>query len=463
MPRTKRVFTCQNCGAESLKWIGHCPQCHEWNCYIEREVTANVADLPSATAQELAAVNLEDSPRMVLPLTEFNRVLGGGIVPGSLILIGGDPGIGKSTLLLQAAGSIAEKLGKVLYVSGEESISQIKLRADRLGLSGKELFILPETRLEAILDYASDISPQIIIVDSIQTAHVEEAGAAGSLSQVRECTMRLMRWAKSSGKPAFLVGHVTKEGAIAGPHVMEHMVDVVLYLEGERYSTNRILRSVKNRFGSTNEIGIFEMRDQGLFEVSDPSQALLSQHRDGSIGSVIVPILEGTRPFLVEIQALTNPTSFGAPRRTANGIDFNRLVLIAAVLSRRGGISLANQDIIANVAGGIRINEPAVDLALALAIASSFRNARVAPGLVALGEIGLSGELRAVSQLDRRLAEAANLGFKTCILPSPLPKGVSIPESLSLKPVQTLLEAVKSTVFAGATEESLQPSRPDFR
>jgi len=446
MAKERTVFVCQNCGNESPKYIGRCPQCQEWNCYAEKVTSAPSAGGPAAPAQELSSVSLENSPRLLLPFSEFNRVLGGGIVPGSLILIGGDPGIGKSTLLLQVAATVAEKTGKVLYVSGEESISQIKLRADRLGISGKGLFTLAETRIEAILDQATNIAPTMAIIDSIQTVFVEGAGAAGSIGQVRECTLRLMQWAKSSGIPVFLVGHVTKEGAIAGPHVMEHMVDVVLYLEGEHFSANRILRSVKNRFGSTNEIGIFEMRDQGLFELADPSQALLSHRTEGSTGSVIVPTLEGTRPLLVEIQALTNPTAFGVPRRTANGLDFNRVILMAAVLSRRGGIPLANQDIIANVVGGIKIGEPAVDLGLALAIASSYRNVKIDPRLVAVGEIGLSGELRPVSQLDRRISEAAKLGFETCVLPSSIPPNLSVPKSIALRPVKTVAEAIKSAL-----------------
>jgi DNA repair protein RadA/Sms len=410
--------------------------------------------LPSATVQELSTISLSATARLPLHFDEFNRVLGGGVVPGSLTLIGGDPGIGKSTLLLQIAAHVAEgktglseeECARVLYVSGEESLSQIKLRADRLGLGGKGLFILPETRMENILDQAQRLLPQLVIIDSIQTVYVEGSGAAGSVSQVRECTLSIMQWAKSSGIPVFLVGHVTKEGAIAGPRVLEHIVDVVLYLEGERFSAYRLLRSVKNRFGSTNEIGIFEMRDRGLVEITDPSQALLSQRTDGTIGSVIVPTLEGTRPLLVEIQALTNPTSFGLPRRTANGVDFNRLVLIAAVLSRRGGIALSNQDIIANVAGGIKINEPAIDLGLSLAIASSFRSIKIDPGLVAVGEVGLSGELRTVSQLDRRVAEAARLGFETCLLPAPTPKALSVSAGIKLRPAGTLSEALKAAL-----------------
>ncbi|MCL0060500.1 DNA repair protein RadA [Dehalococcoidia bacterium] len=453
MAKARTIFVCQHCGNESLKWLGRCPQCDTWDSFIERAASTSAAGLPSATVQELSTVSLSATARLPLHFAEFNRVLGGGVVPGSLVLIGGDPGIGKSTLLLQVAAEVAEtKTGlsekepdpaRVLYVSGEESVSQIKLRADRLGLGGKGLFILPETRMEHILDHAQGLSPHLVIIDSIQTVYVEGSGAPGSVSQVRECTLSIMQWAKSSDIPVFLVGHVTKEGTIAGPRVLEHIVDVVLYLEGERFSAYRLLRGVKNRFGSTNEIGIFEMRDQGLVEITDPSQALLSQRTDGAIGSLIVPTLEGTRPLLVEIQALTNPTSFGLPRRTANGVDFNRLLLIAAVLSRRGGIALSNQDIIANVAGGIKINEPAIDLGLALAIASSFRSIKIDPRLVTIGEVGLSGELRTVSQLDRRVAEAARLGFETCLLPAPIPKGLSISAGIKLRPVGTLSEALK--------------------
>ncbi len=448
MAKLRVIYVCSNCGAESPKWIGHCPQCQEWNTYSEKTASTSVSTpLISNPAQELGNISLDSIPRVQVRFSEINRVLGGGIVPGSLVLIGGDPGIGKSTLLLQLAASVAQSAGKVLYVSGEESLSQLKLRAERLGVDGRGLYTLSEIRLETILHEATGLDPELVIVDSIQTTCVEGAGAAGSISQVRECTMQLMHWSKSTGTPVFLAGHVTKEGAIAGPHVMEHMVDVVLYLEGERFSANRILRSVKNRFGSTNEIGLFEMRDRGLFEITDISKALLSHRSKGSIGSIIVPTLEGTRPLLVEIQALTNPTSYGMPRRTANGVDFNRLVLLAAVLSRRGGIPLANQDIIVNVTGGIRINEPAIDVGIALAIASSFRNTRIDPGLVAVGEIGLSGELRPVSQLDRRIGEAANLRFETCILPSPLPSGVSSPDGIELRPVKTLSEAINTVLL----------------
>jgi DNA repair protein RadA/Sms len=410
---------------------------------VERVLSPIRAAKPKPIGQELSRVSIEGLSRLILPFSEFNRVLGGGIVPGSLVLIGGDPGIGKSTLVLQVAGMVAQEGGEVLYVSGEESVPQIKLRAERLGLVGERLYLLPEAALENILEYGQELLPQLMVIDSVQTVYLEGlASAAGSVGQLRECTLRLMQWAKSSGVPVLLVGHVTKDGTIAGPHVLEHIVDVVLYLEGERFSSFRLLRGVKNRFGSTNEVGVFEMRDRGLVEVDNPSQAFLSQRAESAIGSVIVPTLEGTRPLLVEIQALTSPSSFGLPRRTANGVDFNRLVLIAAVLNRRAGVALSNQDIIVNVVGGIKISEPAADLGIALAIGSSFRGIRAKPNMVAIGEVGLSGELRAVSQLERRLAEAAKLGFNACLLPASAQTWVT---SLPIEPiaVSSLSQALK--------------------
>jgi len=348
----------------------------------------------------------------------MDRVLGGGLVPGSLVLIGGEPGIGKSTLLLQASARMAENNKPVAYISGEESVAQVKLRAERLNISGKRIYILSETNLPIILEYLEELSPGLVVVDSIQTMYVENiSGTPGSISQIRESTLGLMHWVKQNNVPAFITGHVTKDGSIAGPGVLEHIVDVVLYLEGEPFSNYRVLRSVKNRFGSTNEVGIFEMCGNGLAEVSDPAQVFLSRHSDAAIGSIVVPTLEGSRPLLVEIQALTTPTGFGPPRRIANGIDFNRLLLISAVLTKRAGIRLSNQDIIVNVTGGIKVNEPAVDLGIASAIASSFHDSKPLPGLVVLGELGLNGELRAVPQMERRLAEVIRLGFKSCLMP----------------------------------------------
>jgi DNA repair protein RadA/Sms len=397
---------------------------------------------PLSAPEELSRVSGEESPRLALSLEEFNRVLGGGIVPGSLVLIGGDPGIGKSTLLLQVSAMVAQDGAKVLYVTGEESVGQVKLRANRLGLGGERLYVLPETNLETILEHIEGASHALVVIDSIQTVYLDGLGSApGSVGQIRECTMRLMQWAKVAGVPILISGHVTKDGAIAGPRVLEHIVDVVLYLEGEPFSSYRLLRGVKNRFGSTNEVGIFEMRGNGLVEVANPSEVFLSQRAREAVGSAVVPTLEGTRPLLVEIQALTSTTSFGFPRRTANGIDFNRLLLITAVLTKRAGLSLGNQDIIVNVVGGLRVSEPAADLGVALAIASSLRGAAIDPNLVAIGELGLSGELRAVPHLERRLGEAAKLGFRRCLLPRT--KKVDVPQGIELIGAESLKEALR--------------------
>lgn len=418
----KNVFICQQCGKESPKWLGHCPDCQAWNSFVETRVT--LSRTPSRLyssgnrPQELSQVEKGDFLRFPLGFAEMNRVLGGGLVPGSLVLVGGEPGIGKSTLLLQISAMMADNNKVVAYISGEESINQVKLRSERLGIGGKGIYFLSEPDLAAVLECLEGLSPELAIIDSIQTMYLEEvAGMPGSISQVRECTWRLERWAKQSNVPLLITGHVTKEGAIAGPGTLEHIVDVVLYFEGEPFSSYRVLRSAKNRFGSTNEVGIFEMNDRGLLEVDNPSQVFLSAYKDGTMGSVVVPTLEGDRPLLVEIQALTTSNSFAPPRRIANGVDFNRLLLIIAVLTKRAGLKLFNQDIIVNVTGGLRVNEPAVDLGIALAIASSFRDAKPISALVALGEVGLNGELRGVSQVERRIAEAIRLGFKSCLMP----------------------------------------------
>jgi DNA repair protein RadA/Sms len=442
----KTVFVCQNCGKESLKWLGRCPNCQEWNSFVETRVTApppsNVSALENPP-RELSRVAVDKSDRLPLPMNEVNRVLGGGVVAGSLVLIGGEPGIGKSTLLRQVTALVAGVGGKVAYVSGEETLSQIRLRAERLGVSGERLYLLSETDLGAILSHLEQLAPSLVVIDSIQAVYSPELdSAAGSIGQVRECTLRLMHWAKPSAVPVFVAGHVTKDGAIAGPRVLEHIVDVVLYLEGEPFSAYRVLRGVKNRFGSTNEVGVFEMKQEGLVEVDNPSKAFLSQRWGEAIGSTVVPTLEGSRPLLVEIQALTTPTSFGLPRRTANGVDFGRLLLITAVLTRRVGLKLGNQDIIANVTGGLKVAEPAADLGIALAIASSAKDISVDPQLAAVGEVGLSGELRAVSQLDRRVAEASRLGFKRCLVPR-AGAGISAPKNIKIIPAATLREAIR--------------------
>jgi len=441
--RTKTVFVCQQCGAQSLKWVGRCPDCGEWNSMVEtvesRESSPPLSILTSAKPQRLADVPSKGFQRMDVAMEEFGRVLGGGIVPGSLVLIAGDPGIGKSTLLLQVAGLVSRNTGRVLYVSGEESAAQIKNRAERLGIAADNLYLLTETDVDAIVDQIHQLQPQLVIVDSIQAVHSAELdSSAGSISQVRQSAARLTEVAKGRGVPVFLVGHVTKEGSIAGPRVLEHMVDAVLYLEGERFHAYRLLRSVKNRFGSTDEVGVFEMSGQGVMEVTNPSEAFLSERSEGA-GSAVAVTLEGTRPLLVEIQALTSTTSFGLPRRTANGIDFNRLLLLVAVLSKRVGLRLHDQDVFVNVVGGLKINEPAADLSVAAAIASSFRDIPVPADLAIVGEIGLSGELRSVSQPAKRVNEAARLGFQRCLLPRSVrlsgqrPAGIEVIRAGSLR------------------------------
>ena len=386
-------------------------------------VTKNVAGpIPdtSGSLQELLKVQKDSYVRTAFPIEELNRVLGGGLVAGSVILISGDPGIGKSTLLLQISDAITRNNnGQVVYVSGEESAQQLKMRAERLGVNGGGLFIYAETNMENVMARLENMQPNLVVVDSVQTVYLEDmTGAPGSIGQIRECTLRLLRWAKKSSVPVFISGHVTKDGAIAGPKALEHIVDVVLYLEGESFNSFRILRSAKNRFGSTNEVGVFEMCGTGLVEVPNPSQFFMESFVNGAIGAAVVPTLEGSRPLLVEIQALTSLAAYGPPRRISNGVDFNRLLLISAVLTRRAGVGLYNQDVIVNVTGGIKVSEPAADLCIAMAIASSFKDARTVPGTVSIGEIGLSGELRSVPQVERRISEAARLGFTRCIIPA---------------------------------------------
>ncbi len=451
--QARTIFVCQQCGKESLKWLGRCPNCGQWNSLAETTIATTASVRPVSTVnppQELSQVVIEAADRFPLHLNEVNRVLGEGLVSGSLVLIGGEPGIGKSTLLLQVSASVAQDQDTVVYVTGEETIRQVKLRSERLGVRGNKLYLLAETDLDVILNQLRQLSPRLVVIDSIQAIYLPELDTApGSITQVRECTLRLMQWAKLSGVPLFITGHVTKEGAIAGPRVLEHIVDVVLYLEGEQFSAYRLLRCVKNRFGSTNEIGIFEMMPSGLMEVDNPSQVFLSQRWGEAIGSTVVSTLEGSRPLLVNIQALTNPTSFGLPRRTANGVDFGRLLLITAVLTKRVGLRLGSQDIIVNVTGGLKVGEPAADLGIALAIASSARDIAVDPRLVAVGEVGLSGELRAVSQLDRRINEAARLGFKHCLVPETSAKVSPAPEGIRIIPVSTLREAIRAGLVRG--------------
>lgn len=418
----KSVFFCQNCGHEESKWLGQCPMCKEWNTFVEEKVTTakpGVVKLGrEVTAVTLSSVVTDDDERIKTHIAELDRVLGGGIVPGSLVLVGGDPGIGKSTLLLQVCQKLAAMDLKVLYISGEESLKQIKLRANRMGEFAECLYLLCETNLDIIREVIEDQKPDMVVIDSIQTMYNEEVGSApGSVSQVRESTNILMQLAKGLNISTFIVGHVTKEGTVAGPRVLEHMVDTVLYFEGDRHASYRILRGVKNRFGSTNEIGVFEMQKSGLVEVENPSEYMLSGKPENASGSVVACAIEGTRPMLMEIQALVCKTNFGMPRRTAAGLDYNRVNLLMAVLEKRLGLPLSGYDAYVNIAGGIRLNEPAADLGIVMAIASSHKNKPVSDETIVFGEVGLSGEVRAVTMPEQRVAEAKKLGFKTCILP----------------------------------------------
>jgi DNA repair protein RadA/Sms len=432
--------------------MGRCPQCGEFNTMVEVMVekpTAATRRAPGAALRSkprrLSEIEADTVERIPMPLTEFARVLGGGVVPGSTVLVSGDPGIGKSTLLLQVAGEMGRENGPVLYASGEESARQIKMRAERLGIHAEDLYLVTETNLESILAHVEAVQPRMLIVDSIQTAYTDELTAsAGSVSQVRECASRLQALAKSSAIGIFLVGHVTKEGIVAGPRVLEHIVDAVLYLEGDAFQAYRVLRGVKNRFGATSEVGVFEMRDSGLVEVPNPSEVFLAERVVNAPGSAVAVTMEGTRPLLVEVQALTSPTPFGHPRRTANGVDFNRLLLLTAVLSKRAGFRLAEQDVFVNVIGGLRIEEPAADLAIAVAIASSLRDVPAPADLAIVGEVGLSGELRAVSQLPARLKEAAQLGFRRCLVPRSVRRGAEpLPDGIEALSVRSLREALE--------------------
>jgi DNA repair protein RadA/Sms len=446
----KTVFVCQKCGRESPKWEGRCPGCQEWNCLVETTVATSkraVENKPDTSGKLLEMVKLkhDDYSRVSLTIAELDRVLGGGLVAGSVVLVSGDPGIGKSTLLLQVSDAITKnREGQVVYVSGEESSQQLRMRAERLGVRGDGLYVYPETNMENVMAGLESMQPSLVVVDSVQTVYLDDInGAPGSINQIRECTLRLLRWSKKTGVPVFISGHVTKDGSIAGPKALEHIVDVVLSLEGESFNSYRILRSTKNRFGSTNEVGVFEMGGAGLTEVANPSQFFLESYVNGAIGAAVVPTLEGSRPLLVEIQALTSSAAYGPPRRISNGVDFNRLLLICAVLTRRAGVGLYNQDVIVNVTGGIRISEPAADLGIAMAIASSFRDARSMPGTVAVGEIGLSGELRSVPQIDRRISEAARLGFTRCIIPAAVKKISRGPDGLEVIRAGSIAEALK--------------------
>jgi len=419
----KTIFVCQSCGYHSPKWLGKCPECSEWDSLVEENLSPALSvNLPSSTRASqpvpLDSVEMSQERRMTTGMQEFDRVLGGGLVPGSLVLVGGDPGIGKSTLMLQVLHRLADAQHQVLYISGEESLEQMKLRSDRLGVGSKGLWVVSEVGLESITAVADQMTPHAMVVDSIQTVFTRDlTSAPGSVSQVREATLHLMHLAKRTGIPIFLIGHVTKEGAIAGPRLLEHMVDTVLYFEGEQNNIFRILRAVKNRFGSTNEIGVFEMRDNGLSEVTNPSAVFLSQRPSGVPGSVVTSSIEGSRPILLELQALVGRASFGTPRRTVLGVDYNRVSLLVAVMEKKLGVQLMSQDIFVNVTGGVKVDEPAVDLAIVSAIASSHVDKPVKDSTVVLGEIGLTGEIRGVSRAEHRVHEAHKMGFKRCLLP----------------------------------------------
>jgi DNA repair protein RadA/Sms len=447
----KTSFVCQQCGHISPTMLGRCPNCRTWDSLVETikpsdSPRSRSIGQPAAVPVRLGDLRTSDIVRLPVEIEELNRVLGGGFVPGSLVLLGGDPGIGKSTLVLQAATDIARTGAIVLYVSGEESAEQIKLRADRTALGHDTLLVLCETDIGAVLASADEIRPALLIVDSIQTMSTSDLESApGSVAQVRESAAQVMNWAKSSGTPVVLIGHVTKEGAIAGPRVLEHLVDAVLYLEGDRYHQFRILRGVKNRFGSTNEIGVFEMDSSGMIEVRHPSEAFVGDRNANAAGSVVTVTLEGTRPILIEIQALVAPSALETPRRVVSGLDLNRIHLLGAVLQKRAGLSIGNQDVFANVIGGIRIDEPAIDLAVALAVASSLKERPVDLQTVAVGEIGLSGEIRAISQLERRLSEAQRLGYKRAIVPAMLGRrSGDFPTGIEVVRVQTVREAINA-------------------
>ncbi len=446
----KSIFFCQNCGHEEAKWLGQCPACKEWNTFVEERIDSGITKGTTVAARAvheakvvpLTEVTADDDTRSETGIKELDRVLGGGIVPGSLVLVGGDPGIGKSTLLLQVCQRMAQ-MKKILYISGEESQAQIKLRANRMGTFSESLFLLCETNLGIIRHVIEEQHPDMVVIDSIQTMYNEEvASAPGSVSQVRESTNVFMQLAKGLNISIFIVGHVTKEGTVAGPRVLEHMVDTVLYFEGDRHASYRILRGVKNRFGSTNEIGVFEMQKGGLVEVENPSEYMLSGKPENASGSVVACAMEGTRPMLMEIQALVCKTNFGMPRRTAAGLDYNRVNLLMAVLEKRMGMPLSAYDAYVNIAGGIRLNEPAADLGIVMAIASSYKNRPIDEDTIVFGEVGLSGEVRAVTMPEQRVSEAKKLGFKRCIVPAVSMKTIGKMEGIEILGVENVNQAM---------------------
>ena len=448
MAKNKTVFVCNECGYESGKWLGKCPACNSWNSFFEQKVVESknsslkLEDKKRNVPQKLNSYEAKETFRTSTGFGELDRVLGGGLVKGSLILLGGEPGIGKSTLILQICDKVNGE-GKVLYVSGEESAEQIKSRADRLNIKNDDILFLGETDIDIVNQAIIDLNPKLVIIDSIQTMYSEElSAAAGSVSQVREITSQIMRVCKSRDITTIIIGHVTKDGNIAGPRVLEHMVDTVLYLEGERYFSYRVLRGVKNRFGSTNEIGMFEMKEEGMTEILNPSDILISEREDNPAGSCIVSCIEGTRPILVELQALTAQSIFGYPKRTANGVDFNRLALLIAVMEKKAGLMLGSQDVYLNVVGGLRISEPSIDLGMILVTASSFKNLAIPKDMVIMGEVGLTGEVRRINLIEKRLKEAEKMGFKKCIIPESNKKVLKDKFKLDIIGVKNVNEAM---------------------
>ena len=451
MAKTRTIYVCQECGHKLPRWEGKCSECNKWNSIVEElEVPVHKAammPLAKEAPMSITQVSMEKEERLKTKISEFDRILGGGIVSGSVILVGGEPGIGKSTLLLQVSNALSQGGDNVLYVSGEESTRQTKLRADRLGANSKDLYLVNETNLDTILEYMDKSSPRVAVIDSIQVLYRSDiASSPGSVSQVRECAAQLTSFAKAKGTSIFLVGHVTKDGSIAGPRVLEHIVDTVLYFEGERHHNYRILRAVKNRFGSTNEIGIFEMSSSGLIEVENPSELFLMERPLDVSGSVVVPCIEGTRPILVELQALVSPTNFGLPRRRTTGLDYNRVALILAVLEKRVGLGLAAQDVFVNVAGGLKITEPSTDLGVAVAVYSSLKEIPAKRNEVVLGEIGLAGEVRGVTQVQNRILEAERIGFKRCILSKTNLKGLKSKGDMEIIGIETVKEAIEAAI-----------------
>lgn len=449
MAKIKTKYVCQNCGYETAKWLGKCPECTKWNTFVEEiddksvKKETFIVDKSSSKPVTINSIRSKGEERFSTRIKELDRVLGGGVVKGSLVLVGGDPGIGKSTMLIQVSSNVAESGKKVLYITGEESESQIKMRAQRLGINSNNLYIFAENNLSLIEAQLDKIDPEMIILDSIQTVYNPEiASAPGTVSQIKEGTSKFMKIAKKMGISTFLVGHVTKEGSLAGPKLLEHMVDTVLYFEGERYNTYRLVRAVKNRFGSTNELGVFEMRDTGLEELENPSKVLISEKPKDVSGSVIISTVEGTRPMLIELQALVSPTSFGIPKRTSTGVDYNRVAMLLAVLEKRVGLQIQNQDVYLNIVGGIKINEPSIDLGIAIAVASSFKNIAIDENIAVTGEVGLTGEIRAVSFIEKRIAECKKLGFKQIVIPKSNYELVKDTKGIKILPAENLRQAI---------------------